>query len=139
MTITDEKVVLTGSRRSELRVGILCINIDADSRDGLEAMVAQVPGAYVVGNVDRHITAREAMRMLEPFQQRVSVIDFDGNAEDNGRVAQRLCDGCDNSMTVFAASSDPNPENIIAAMRCGCSEYLAVSYTHLTLPTILLV
>jgi pilus assembly protein CpaE len=122
--MTDDKVVLTGSRRSELRVGILCINMDADSRENLEGMVAQVPGAYVVGNVDRHITAREAMRMLEPFQQRVSVIDFDGSVEEDGRIAQRLRDGCDNSMTVFAASSDPNPENIIAAMRCGCSEYL---------------
>jgi pilus assembly protein CpaE len=121
---TDEKVVLQGSRRSELRVGILCINMDTSSRESLEVMVAQTPGAYVVGNVDRHITAREAMRMLEPFQQRVSVVDFDGNVEENGRIAQRLRDGCDNSMVVFAAASDPNPETIIAAMRCGCTEYL---------------
>jgi pilus assembly protein CpaE len=124
MIATDEKVVLQGSRRSELRVGILCISIDTNSRESLEVMVAQVPGAYVVGNVDRHITAREAMRMLEPFQQRVSVVDFDGNVEENGRIAQRLRDGCDNSMTIFAAASDPNPETIIAAMRCGCTEYL---------------
>jgi pilus assembly protein CpaE len=121
---TDEKVVLQGSRRSELRVGILCINMDTSSRESLEAMVTQAPGAYVVGNVDRHITAREAMRMLEPFQQRVSVVDFDGNVEENGRIAQRLRDACDNSMVVFAASSDSNPETIIAAMRCGCTEYL---------------
>jgi pilus assembly protein CpaE len=98
--------------------------MDTNSRESLEVMVPQVPGAYVVGNVDRHITAREAMRMLEPFQQRVSVVDFDGNVEENGRIAQRLRDGCDNSLTVFAASSDPNPETIIAAMRCGCTEYL---------------
>jgi pilus assembly protein CpaE len=121
---TDEKVVLQGSRRSELRVGILCINLDTGSRESLEVMVAQAPGAYVVGNVDLHITAREAMRMLEPFQQRIAVVDFDGNVEENGRIAQRLRDGCDNSMIVFAAASDPSPETIIAAMRCGCTEYL---------------
>jgi pilus assembly protein CpaE len=124
VTASDEKVVLQGSRRSELRVGILCINLDTGSRESLEVMVAQAPGAYVVGNVDRHITAREAMRMLEPFQQRIAVVDFDGNVEENGRIAQRLRDGCDNSMIVFAAASDPNPETIIAAMRCGCTEYL---------------
>lgn len=123
MTVTDEKVVLQGSRRSELRVGILCINMDDGSRASLEAMVEQVPGAYVVGNVDRHITAREAMRMLEPFQQRVCAVDFDGNIEESARVAQRLRDGCD-GMCVFAASTDPNPDAIIAAMRCGCTEYL---------------
>ena len=124
MTVMEEKVVIQGSRRSELRVGLLSINLDAGSQESLEGMVAQAPGAYVVGNVDRHITAREAMRMLEPFQQRVSVIDFDGSVEENGRIAQRLRDGCDNGMSIFAASSDPSPEAIIAAMRCGCSEYL---------------
>jgi len=121
---TDEKVVLQGSRRSELRVGILCINMDTSSRESLEVMVTQAPGAYVVGNVDRHITAREAMRMLEPFQQRVAVVDFDGNVEEDSRIAQRLRDGCDHGMTIFAACSDLNPETIIAAMRCGCTEYL---------------
>ena len=62
-------------------------------------MVAQTPGAYVVDNVDRHITAREAMRILEPFQHRVCVIDFDEDVEESGRIAQRLRDGCDSGVT----------------------------------------
>ena len=70
-------------------------------------MVAQTPGAYVVDNVDRHITPREVMRMLEPFQHRVCVIDFDDGAEKSGRVAQRLRDGCNSGLSIFAASSDP--------------------------------
>ena len=43
----------------------------------LEALVKQTAGAHVVDNVDRHITPREVMRMLEQFQHRICVIDFD--------------------------------------------------------------
>ena len=124
MTVTDDKVVIRGSRHSELRVGILCVDMDPGSREALNTMAAQMPGAYVVDNVDRHVTAREAMRILEPFQHRVCVIDLDEDLEENSRVAQRLRDRCDNSVNVFAASSDTNPERIIGAMRSGCSEYL---------------
>lgn len=124
MKMTDDKVVIKGSRRSELRVGILCIDMDSSSRESLSAMADQTPGAYVVDNVDRRITAREAMRILEPFQHRVCVIDLDEDAEEGSRIAQRLRDGCDNGVTIFAACSDGNSERIIAAMRAGCSEYL---------------
>ncbi len=84
----------------------------------------RLPGAYVVDNVDWHITAREAMRMLEPFQHRICVIDFDEGAEKGSRVSQRLRDGCDTSLAIFAAAASSDPEQIMAAMRSGCSEYL---------------
>jgi len=115
---------MLGSRQSELRIGILCIGMDPGSRESLSVQVAQAPGTYVVDNVDRHITAREVIRMLEPFQHRICVIDFDDDGEESGRTSQRLRDGCNNGLILFAASSDPDPEGIIGAMRCGCSEYL---------------
>jgi len=124
MSMTEDKVSIRGSRSSERRIGMLCISMDAASREGLSVYAAQVPGAYVVDNVDRHITAREVLRMLEPFQYRVCVIDFDDDVEEGGRIALRLRDGCDTGVVIFAASSDPNPDRIIAAMRSGCSEYL---------------
>ncbi len=86
-------------------------------------MIAQSPGAYVVDNVDQYITPREAMRRLEEFRHRVCLIDFD-EGEESLRVSRTLRDGCDNSVTLFAVSSDSNPDQIITAMRCGCSEYL---------------
>jgi pilus assembly protein CpaE len=121
--MTDPKVTIRGSRSSERRIGILCINLDPVSREGLETLVAQTPGAHVVDNVDRHITPREVMRMLDEFQHRVCVINFD-EGEDSARTSQRIRDGCDSSLSIFAASSDPHPDQIIAAMRSGCSEYL---------------
>ncbi len=122
--MTDEKVVLQGSRHSELRIGVLCIGMDAGSREGLDVLVVQTPGAYIVDNVDWHITPRETMKLLEPYQHRICVIDFDEDVEKGCRVAQRLRDGCDHSLGIFAAASNYDAEPIIAAMRSGCSEYL---------------
>ena len=82
-----------------------------------------MPGAHLVDNVDRHVTAREVLSLLERFQHRVCVIDFD-ESEDSGRTCQRLLDGGDGNVSIFAASSDSSPDRIIRAMRCGCSEYL---------------
>ena len=121
---TEDKVVMRGSRSSELRIGLLCIGMDPGSRESLSVHVAQTPGAYVVDNVDHHITAREVMRILEPFQHRVCVINLDDDVEEGDRIAERIRDGCNSGVTIFAASSDPNPERIIGAMRSGCSEYL---------------
>ncbi|MGA3055542.1 MAG: AAA family ATPase [Candidatus Korobacteraceae bacterium] len=121
--MTDSKVTIRGSRSSERRIGILGINLDPVSRETLETLVAQTPGAHVVDNVDRHVTPREVMRLLEEFQHRVCVINFD-EGEESARTSQRIHDGCDSSISIFAASSDPHPDQIIAAMRAGCSEYL---------------
>ena len=63
--MTDSKISIRGSRSSERRIGILCINMDPVSRESLETMVAQTPGAHVVENVDRHVTPREVMRILD--------------------------------------------------------------------------
>jgi len=97
--------------------------MDPASRDNLETLVKQTAGAHVVDNVDQHISPREVMRMLEQFHHRVCVVDFD-DAETGARVSQRLHDGCDSSVSIFAISNDSHPDAIIKAMRSGCSEYL---------------
>ena len=51
------------------------------------------------------------------------MINFD-EGEESARTSQRIRDGCDTSVSIFAASSDSHPDQIIAAMRSGCSEYL---------------
>jgi pilus assembly protein CpaE len=97
--------------------------MDPATRDNLETLVKQTAGAHVIDNVDQHISPREVMRMLEQFHHRVCVVDFD-DAETGARVSQRLHDGCDNSVSIFAISNDSHPDAIIKAMRSGCSEYL---------------
>jgi pilus assembly protein CpaE len=114
---------IRSSRSAERRTGILCIGLDPNTKDNLEFLITQSPGAHVVDNVDQHITPREAMRRLEQFRHKICLVDFD-EGEESLRVSRSLRDGCDNTVTIFAASSDPNPDQIITAMRCGCSEYL---------------
>ncbi len=121
--MTDSTVTIRGSRSSERRIGILAVNLDPVSRESLETLVAQSPGAHVVDNVDRHVTPREVMRMLEEFQHRVCVVNFD-DGEESVRTCQRIHEGCDSSVSIFAASTGSHPDQIIAAMRSGCSEYL---------------
>jgi pilus assembly protein CpaE len=123
MSSTGHETFIRGSRSSERLIGILCIDLDPVSRDGLENLVAQTPGAHVVDNVDRHISPREVKRLLEQFQHKICLIDFD-DGEESARVARKLREGCDVTVTLFAASSDSRPDQIIAAMRAGCSEFL---------------
>ena len=117
------ETIIRGSRSSERRVGVLCIDLDSVSLERLENMITQAPGAHVVDNVDRHTTPREVMRMLDEFQRRICVINFD-DGDESARACQRIRDGCDSSVSIFAASSDTHPDRIISAMRSGCTEYL---------------
>jgi len=123
MSSTGHETFIRSSRSSERLIGILGIDLDPVSRDSLESLVAQTPGAHVVDNVDRHISPREVKRLLEQFQHKICLIDFD-DGEESARVARKLREGCDVTITLFAASSDSRSEQIIAAMRAGCSEYL---------------
>jgi len=123
VSTSGQHTIIQGSRSSELRIGILCVNVDPASREGLEVLVSQTPGAHVVDNVDRLVTPREVLRILDQFQHRVCVIDFD-DGEESSRIAHKLRTGCGTAVNLFAASSDSNPEQIITAMRAGCSEYL---------------
>ena len=120
---SNPSLTIDRSRAAKLRVGVLCINMDPSSRATLDALVTETPGAHVVDNVDRHIVPREVSRLLEPFQYRICIIDFDGEVEESCRMAERIRDNCDR-VTVFAASSDPQASSIITAMRSGCTEYL---------------
>ena len=123
MSIFGHETIIRGSRSSERRIGMLCVGMDPGSLEKLEVIVSQVPGAHVVDNVDRHVSPREVMRMLEEFQRRICIVNFD-EGEESARASQRIKDGCDTSISIFAASSDSHPDRIIRAMRAGCSEYL---------------
>jgi pilus assembly protein CpaE len=98
--------------------------MDAAAKRVLEAQVVQTPGAYVVDNVESNVGPREVMSFLEPFQFKICVVDLDHGVQESTRLCQRLRDGCDD-VAIFAASSDLDPEQIVAAMRAGCSEFLS--------------
>jgi pilus assembly protein CpaE len=127
-TLANPALTMDRSKAAKLRVGVLGIGLDGHSHDALQAGVTETPGAHVVDNVDRHIVPREVNRLLEAFQYRICVIDFDEGVEDTCQLAERLRDNCDR-IHLIAASSDSSAGNIIAAMRSGCTEYLAKPFS----------
>jgi pilus assembly protein CpaE len=122
--MSSPSLVVERAQAAKLRIGILCIGMEANACESLEAIVSDKPGAHVIDNVDSRIVPREVMRMLEPFQYRICVVDFQGDVEEGCRVAERLRDNCDNTVHLFAADSTSDSASIIAAMRSGCTEYL---------------
>lgn len=125
MTITDTRQQIERSDAAKLRIGVLCIGMEPNALTALEVTVTQTPGAHLVDNVDRRIVSREVTRLLENFQYRICVIDFDEGVQACCRVAEHLRDSCDDSISLFAASSDSSVETVMAAMRSGFSEFLA--------------
>jgi pilus assembly protein CpaE len=123
MPATEKVSVLERSEESKRRMGVLCLNLDSGAKTSLDAMVVQTPGAYVLDNLDLSVAPREVGKMLEPFQHKICVVDLDQEIEEGIRTCQRLRDGCEGTI-IFAASSDRDPDQIVAAMRAGCSEYL---------------
>ena len=109
---------------SAMQMGLVCVSADMQARVDLEAIASQVPGVQVASNVERPVSEREVMRLVEAYEHRICVIDFDDGAVEAGRYAQRLHDAHDGDLSIFAMSSEPDPEHIISAMRAGCSEYL---------------
>lgn len=119
----DPCLTIDRARAAKLRIGVLCIGMDPGSRAALEAQVVQTPGAHLVDDVDQHIVPREVSHLLEPFQHRVCVIDFDDGLEKSCRIAERIRDHCERAI-LFAACSNSDSSSVIAAMRSGCTEYL---------------
>jgi pilus assembly protein CpaE len=125
VTITEINQTIESSKSAKLNIGVLCIGMDPDHLATLEMTVSQTQGAHVVDNLDHHVVPREVMRLLEGFQYRICIIDFDQGLQECCRLAERLRDNCDKTLNLFAASDDLNSDTLIAAMRSGCSEFLA--------------
>jgi pilus assembly protein CpaE len=124
VTITANMPPIKESEAAKLGIGVLGIGVDPDALQALDAMVTQTAGAHVVDNVDRRIVSREVTRLLDKFQYKVCIIDFDEGVEASCRIAEQLRDSCDGGIGLFAASSDSGAETIMAAMRSGFSEFL---------------
>lgn len=121
---SSPSLVIERAQAAKLRIGVLCIDMEPGACEVLEALISDKAGAHVVDNVDSRIVPREIMRMLEPFQYRICVIDFHEDVQEGCRIAERFRAACDNTIHLFAAATNSSPANIIAAMRSGCTEYL---------------
>jgi pilus assembly protein CpaE len=68
-------------------------------------------------------------RMSQSSAPNVCLIDFDQDRQRAVQTAERIHEKLPNT-AIFAISSEPQPELIIQAMRCGCTEYLIKPLGH---------
>jgi len=110
--------------RASTKTAVIAVCLDNMSYQSLAQFMQGVPGAVVLGNLNNYAGAeREVGRALDLAHTRICFIDYDRKTEEAIWVTQRLHSEYPEIQT-FAVSAYPQPENIIAAMRAGCAEYL---------------
>ena len=88
--------------------------IDSTSLIQLRAELTQ----YLEGENDTSLADQ-----LKDLRPDICLIDFDPSREQATRTAERVHEDFAET-AIFATSANSQPELIIKAMRCGCSEYL---------------
>ena len=115
---------------SPAKVLLVGVCLDPISYNAISTFMGNMPGAVAVGNLDHYTGAdREAARAVESASSRICIVDYDRSTEEALWVTERLRDD-HSEITVFAASSNPDPDRIIAAMRAGCAEFLVKPFQH---------
>jgi pilus assembly protein CpaE len=100
------------------------ICLDMQTYMSLSQFLASQPGGGAASNLNRYIgSEREVARLLEAGTIRVCIVDLDANPSEATMVIERLqADYPD--IFIFAVSSSSDPEQIISAMRNGCTDFL---------------
>jgi pilus assembly protein CpaE len=103
----------------------------------LSQFLVSYPGGAVTGNLSQYIGSEpEVNRALEAGASRVCMVDLDANPEEASLMIERLqADYPD--IFIFAVSASSDPEQIISAMRNGCTDFLTKPMRHEALETAL--
>jgi pilus assembly protein CpaE len=118
------------TNQSSPRIAAMAVCLDPASYQAVSHLMAAVPGAVVVGNLDHYAGAeREIARALELAHARVCFIDYDQNREEAIWITERLRSEYPDVHS-FGVSAYSEPDGIIAAMRAGCAEYLLKPLQH---------
>ncbi len=112
------------------RIAVIAVYLDPASYQTMSNLMAAVPGAVVIGNLDHYAGAeREIGRALDLAHARVCFIDYDQNREEAIWITERLRSEYPDVHS-FAVSAYSEPDGIITAMRAGCAEYLLKPVQH---------
>src|SRR5579864_8308427 len=109
---------------ANINIAVSTVGLDPMSYRTLASFMLAVPGAVMVANLDGYSGAeREIARVGDRTRTRICFIDYDQNYEQAVWVTEHLRNN-NPEVSVFAVSSNTEPERIVAAMRVGCAEYL---------------
>ena len=113
-------------RSSEGRpLSLVSIGLDSESYDLLRQFVESVPGLHLRAQLDDYTLEGQdsILQQLGDSAPDICVIDFDQDRRGATAAAERIHAGLAGT-AIFAVSSNVQPELIIQAMHCGCSEYI---------------
>lgn len=112
------------------RITICGVCLDVQTYMSLSQFLASLTGGGLGGNLDRYIgSEREVARLLEAGSIRVCIVDLDANPGEANLVIERL-HAAYPDIFVFAASGSSDTEQIISAMRNGCTDFLTKPLRH---------
>jgi len=106
---------------------LLGVCLDATSLNLVLQCLKTWTNVKFAGNLPQYIADKSDLAMLqrsaEPLPD-IVLVDFDQNRERAASTAEHLQDLLQGRSSIFAISSEADPDLIINAMRSGCSEYL---------------
>lgn len=128
---------IASSVENSRRIAISGVCLDMQTYTSLSQFLGSQPGGCAVGNLSQYIESeREVARALEAGTSRICIVDLDANPVEANLVIERLqADYPD--IFVFAVSASPDPDQIISAMRSGCTDFLTKPMRYEALDTAL--
>jgi pilus assembly protein CpaE len=119
-----------GSSRESLYMGqplsVVSVCLDHETLHFLNLFAGATPLIRVRSQVDSYRSDQDPDAILEQLGQPapdICLVDFDGNRRAAVMMAEHIHASLPET-AVFAVSSQSQPDAILEAMRCGCSEYL---------------
>jgi pilus assembly protein CpaE len=105
-------------------IAVTTVGLDPMSCRALANFMEGVPGAAIAANIDGYSGAeREVGRAGDHARLRLCFIDYDKNTDQAIWITEHLRTNYPD-VHLFAVSANTEPDQIIAAMRVGCTEYL---------------
>jgi pilus assembly protein CpaE len=115
------------SRAAARPLAVISICIDEESRSKVWRAIELMTGFEFVGDFQYYLGEKQDVSLVQMLKDRapdICVLDFDKDRESAVRTAEQLHEAMGTAIIIFAVSNKSEPESIITAMRCGCSEYL---------------
>ncbi len=105
---------------------VICIHLDDASEGVLRRSMSGLKEFDLAATFHQYFGEKDAtlVRFIRDHRPDVCVIDLDREREMSMETVEYFRRTTPASMAIFAVSSSVDSESIIAAMRCGCTEYL---------------
>jgi pilus assembly protein CpaE len=106
------------------RLSLVTICLENEAGAELRQFVRGTPILRLLAEVNTYLTEEDpALSWMQPPGPDICLVDFDRDRPSAIATSERLHEKLPNT-AIFAISSNSQPNLIIEAMRCGCTEYV---------------